>query len=283
MIRFEILRISSSCSRLAAPLQKASSSDDDVEVVLDRVLAAAGDEDDVGDTGRDRLLDAVWMSACPPAAAFPWAAPWSRAGTGCRVRRRGRRPCGSERAFGYRYCSVGLAIADSPMLDPAFVRDHIDAVQRTPAASARRRLLEPSSNGSPRSKRSAAGVIPQLEGLKREQNTPATKWRARSGGPGRDPDLRGQQARGAADQAARESSSMPSSSSAAAAAGDDSRTCPTRACRRARAPPTTSSCGRGASRRRSTSAQGALGPRAGARHLDFERAHEDLRRRASPS
>ena len=30
-----------------------------VEVILDRVLAAAGDEDDVVDAGRDRLLDAV--------------------------------------------------------------------------------------------------------------------------------------------------------------------------------------------------------------------------------
>ena len=33
--------------------------DRDVEVILDRVLAAAGDEDDVVDAGRDRFLDAV--------------------------------------------------------------------------------------------------------------------------------------------------------------------------------------------------------------------------------
>ena len=28
-------------------------------MILDRILAAAGDEDDVGDTGRQRLLDPV--------------------------------------------------------------------------------------------------------------------------------------------------------------------------------------------------------------------------------
>ena len=59
MIRFEILRISASCSRLAARLEKRLELDRDVEVILDRVLAAAGDEDDVVDAGRDRFLDAV--------------------------------------------------------------------------------------------------------------------------------------------------------------------------------------------------------------------------------
>ena len=33
--------------------------DRDVEMILDRVLAAAGDEDDVVDARRDRFLDAV--------------------------------------------------------------------------------------------------------------------------------------------------------------------------------------------------------------------------------
>ena len=44
---------------LAARLEKRLELDRDVEVILDRVLAAAGDEDDVVDAGRDRFLDAV--------------------------------------------------------------------------------------------------------------------------------------------------------------------------------------------------------------------------------
>ena len=44
---------------LAARLEEGLELDGDVEVILDRVLAAAGDEDDVVDAGRDRLLDAV--------------------------------------------------------------------------------------------------------------------------------------------------------------------------------------------------------------------------------
>ena len=56
---FEILRISSSCSRLPRASRNDLELDRDVEVILDRVLAAAGDEDDVVDAGRDRLLDAV--------------------------------------------------------------------------------------------------------------------------------------------------------------------------------------------------------------------------------
>ena len=53
------MRTSSSCSRLAARLEERLELDRDVEVILDGVLAAAGDEDDVVDAGRDRLLDAV--------------------------------------------------------------------------------------------------------------------------------------------------------------------------------------------------------------------------------
>ena len=56
---FEILRISASCSRLAARLEERLELDRHVEVVLDRVLAAAGDEDDVVDARGDRLFDAV--------------------------------------------------------------------------------------------------------------------------------------------------------------------------------------------------------------------------------
>ena len=59
LIRFEILRISSSCSRLAARLEERLELDRDVEVILDGVLAAAGDEDDVVDARGDRFFDAV--------------------------------------------------------------------------------------------------------------------------------------------------------------------------------------------------------------------------------
>ena len=44
---------------LAALLEKAFELDVDVEVVLDGVLAAAGDDDDVVDAGGDGFLDAV--------------------------------------------------------------------------------------------------------------------------------------------------------------------------------------------------------------------------------
>ena len=45
--------------RLAALLQQLLQLVGDVEVVLDRVLAAAGDDDDVGEARRHRLLDHV--------------------------------------------------------------------------------------------------------------------------------------------------------------------------------------------------------------------------------
>ena len=62
---------------LASRFEERLELDRDVEVVLDRVLAAAGDEDDVVDAGGDRLDSALDnRSACRPAAAFPWAAPW---------------------------------------------------------------------------------------------------------------------------------------------------------------------------------------------------------------
>ena len=44
---------------LAAGLEERLELDRDVEVILDRVLAAAGDEDDVVHAGGDRFFDAV--------------------------------------------------------------------------------------------------------------------------------------------------------------------------------------------------------------------------------
>ena len=45
--------------RLAALLEKTLQLDVHVEVIFDRVLAAAGDDDDVADAGLDGFLDAV--------------------------------------------------------------------------------------------------------------------------------------------------------------------------------------------------------------------------------
>ena len=44
---------------LAAAFEKGLELFRDVEVIFDGVLAAAGDQDDVGDAGRDGLFDAV--------------------------------------------------------------------------------------------------------------------------------------------------------------------------------------------------------------------------------
>jgi len=44
---------------LAARLEKGLELDRDIEVILDRVLAAASDQDDVVDSGRNSLLDTL--------------------------------------------------------------------------------------------------------------------------------------------------------------------------------------------------------------------------------
>ena len=56
---FEILRTSVELLALAARLEKRLELDRHVEVIFDRVLAAAGDQDDVVDARGDRLFDAV--------------------------------------------------------------------------------------------------------------------------------------------------------------------------------------------------------------------------------
>ena len=65
-----------------------------VEVVLERPLAAAGDDEDVVDAGRaPPPRPRTGSPACRRPAASPWAAPSSPAGTGCRARPPGSRPC----------------------------------------------------------------------------------------------------------------------------------------------------------------------------------------------
>ena len=63
-------------------------------MVLERALAAAGDEDDLLDPGLERLLDRI-LDERPvdDRSASPWGSPWSRAGSAFRDRRPGRPPC----------------------------------------------------------------------------------------------------------------------------------------------------------------------------------------------
>ena len=66
-----------------------------VEMVLDDALVAAGDEDEMLDARRPapRRPRAGSPAGRRPSAS-PSAWPWWRAGSGCRGRRRGKRPCG---------------------------------------------------------------------------------------------------------------------------------------------------------------------------------------------
>ena len=119
---------------LAARLEKRLELDRDVEVILDRVLAAAGDEDDVVDAGGDRFLDAVLDDRLVDERQHL-----------LRLRLGGRQEPGAEagggedgfaddwspRAHRSRGLRGGANIewTRGSMLDPAFVRDHIEEVR----------------------------------------------------------------------------------------------------------------------------------------------------------
>ena len=64
-------------------------------MILERALAAAGDEDHLLDPRLARFLDRILdQRPVDDRSASPWGSPWWRAGSGCRARRPGRRPCG---------------------------------------------------------------------------------------------------------------------------------------------------------------------------------------------
>ena len=102
------------------------------------------------------------------------------------------------------------------MLDPAFVRDNLEAV-RAGLANRGARTSTPSSSSWRRSKSRRRRLIPQLEGLKREQNTSGDEVaRAKRQGLDASAIFAANKARGAADQAARGRARARSSSSATA-------------------------------------------------------------------
>ena len=133
---FEILRISSSCSRLPRASRNDLELDRDVEVILDRVLAAAGDEDDVVDAGRDRFFDAVLNDRLVDERQHFLGL---RLGGGKEARAEAG---GGKDGFADGEVTRGIVAEDSEcadariyngrrgsMLDPIFVRDHIEDVR----------------------------------------------------------------------------------------------------------------------------------------------------------
>ena len=202
--------------RLAALLEEALELDGDVEVILDRVLAAAGDDDDVVDAGLDRFLDAVLNDRLVDEDQHFLRLRLGR-GKEAGAETRGGEDGFADRAGRVHRTRIVSQVESSRMLDPAFLRDNLDAV-RAGSAEARRRLDAPSSRSWRRSNRAAAGCCPELEGLKREQNTAGDEVaRAKRQGLDTTTIQEANRAARAADQAARASSSRRSSSAAIAA------------------------------------------------------------------
>ena len=155
------------------------------------------------------------------------------------------------------------------MLDPAFIRDHIEEVR----TGLRNRGLDPDKALEEIATLETARrrLIPELEGLKRAQNTSGDEI-ARAKRRGRTP----RRSRKPIARARSRSSSSGSSSTRSSISGrqpcSTCRICRTPACRSARAPPTTSRCGASASRATFDFAPQAhwdLGPALGI--IDFER------------
>ena len=153
---------------------------------------------------------------------------------------------------------------------PLIVRDHIDEVRR----GLRNRGLDPDKALEEIATLETARrrLIPEVEGLKRQQNTVGRRDRAgEATGPGHGGDSGGEPRARAADQAARAAAGLHRAPARRGAAGR-CRTCRTRACRSARARPTTWRSGATASRARSISTRSPhwdLGPALGI--IDFER------------
>ena len=168
---------------LAARFEERFELDRDVEVIFNRVLAASGDEDDVVDAGGDRLLDAVLDDRLVDQRQHLFRLRFGR-GKKPSAKTGGREDGFSNRlslTAGHPYrtsvASNAIVHSDAPpvryriyaMLDPAFVRDHMDDVRRRSAQS---RAAAPTRSSSRLATLEARRrrLIPEIEGLKREQN-----------------------------------------------------------------------------------------------------------------
>ena len=167
------------------------------------------------------------------------------------------------------------------MLDPTFVRDHIEAVR----AGLRNRGLDPDKALEEIATLETARrrLIPELEGLKRQQNTSGDEIaRAKRQGHDTAPIQEANRDAGAADQAARHPARLgraPADAGAAEAAQPAAR----ERAGRARAPPTTRKCGAHGEPRAfdfEPKPHWDLGAALGI--LDFERARARSPARASP-
>ena len=177
------------------------------------------------------------------------------------------------------------------MLDPAFVRDHLDDVRARPAQP-RPRSRHGARASSRRSRRRRRRLIPELEGLKREQNTAGDEIaRAKRQGQRHDALFAGEQGARRSRSSSSRPSSTRSSSSATRALLDAAEPAARERAGRRRARPTTSRCAGGATPRAFDFAPkphwdlgaGARHPRLRARDADVRRAllGADRRRRAA--
>ena len=143
------------------------------------------------------------------------------------------------------------------MLDPAFVREHIEAVR----AGLRNRGLDPDKALEEIATLETARrrLIPELEGLKRQQNTSGDEIaRAKRQGHDTTPIQEANRARAAADQAARHSARLDRASARPGAADAAESAARERAGREERRPTTRKSAAT-ASRARSTSSRSRTG------------------------
>ena len=155
---------------LAARLEERLELDRDVEVILDGVLAAAGDEDDVVDARRDRFLDAVLDDRLVDERQHLLGLRLGGGQEAGAEARSGKHGFAHDRGH-VAHRSRGFTLAracdgiynvwhtNCSMLDPTFVREHLDAVRQRsaqprpgPRQGARGRLA--------RSRRSAGASFP---------------------------------------------------------------------------------------------------------------------------
>ena len=160
-----IRRISSSCSCLAALIENVLQLERDVEMILHRALAAARDEQDVVDAGLDGLLDAVLNDRLVDEHQHFLRQHLGRREKAC-PEAGGRKDRLSNRSL---HACHRIAGTIGVMLDPAFLRDNLEAV-RTGLQKRGVDLageLEDLATLETRRRR----LLPEIEGLKREQNS----------------------------------------------------------------------------------------------------------------